>query len=99
MWDRREREKMQRKSCGSPSAWAGLCSGYPSGAETQVAIRAAPDLTREAEAGFMKIPHAPVSGDRPGRGVGERCSHLFLPRMHDDSYIPQVGSAVHSLNL
>lgn len=56
-------------------------------------------LTREAEAGFMKVPHAPMSGNRPGRSVCEWRSHLFFPRMHNDSYIPQVGSAVHSLNL
>lgn len=61
--------------------------------------QAALAFTREAEAGFMKVPHAPVSGDGPGRSVCERRSHLFFPGMHHDGYIPQVGSAVHPLHL
>lgn len=71
----------------------------PTMVETQVPVPAALAFTREAEAGFMKVPHAPMSGNRSGRGVCEWRSHLFFPRMHNDSYIPQVGSAVHSLNL
>lgn len=71
----------------------------PTVVETQVPVQVALALTREAEAGFVKVPHAPVSGNGSGRSVCERRSHLFFPRMHNDSYIPQVGSAVHSLNL
>ena len=67
--------------------------------EMQVPGQVALALTREAEAGFMKVPHASVPGNRPGRSVCEWRSHLFFPRMHNDSYIPQVGSAVHSLHL
>lgn len=86
------------------TAWLGLLALQPSSChppvvEMQVPVRVALALTREAEAGFMKVPHAPMSGHGPGRSVCERCSHLFFPRMHYDSYIPQVGSTVHSLNL
>lgn len=90
---------MERESCRSPSAQPDLCSCYPTVGETQVPGRGALALTGEAEAGLMKVPHAPVSGHGPGGGVCERRSHLFFPRMHDDGYIPQVGSTVHSLNL
>lgn len=71
----------------------------PTVVEMKAPVRAAPALTGEAEAGFVKVPHAPVSCNGPGRSVCEWCAHLFFPRMHDDSYIPQVGSAVYSLNL
>lgn len=71
----------------------------PTVVEMKAPVPAAPALTREAEAGFVKVPHAPVSCNGPGRSVCEWCAHLFFPRMHDDSYITQVGSAVYSLNL
>ena len=84
-----------------PTAWVRLLapppvSLHPTVVEMQVPGQVALALTRKAEAGFMKVPHAPVSGDRPGWSVCQWRSHLFFPRMHNDSYIPQVGCAVHS---
>lgn len=86
---------MERKSLRSPTA----CPPATPVVAMHVPARVALVLTREAEAGLVKVPHAPVSGNRPSRSVCEWRSHLFFPGMHNDSYVPQVGSAVHSFNL
>lgn len=98
-WGGGGREKTKRKSHGSPAARAGLSSGHPAEVEPRIPGGAALALTREAEAGLVKVPHAPVSGNGPSRSVCEWRSHLFFPGMHNDSYVPQVGSTVHSSNL
>lgn len=70
------------------TSWASLLSAS--------SHHTSPFLTREAETGFMKVPHAPVPGDRPCGSVCQWCPHLFFPRVDNNSDVPQIGSAVHS---